>query len=114
MWQKELEELESRSLVKGQGITGMPSGKAIADPTFDMIAEQDKYKKVIEGLLIKLQIERRKVIEYIENIDDSMIRQIVFLRSVSCMTWNQVADEIGGNNSENSVRMLYNRFLNNN
>lgn len=49
--------------------------------------------------------------EYIENIDDSLIRQIITLRCVNGLEWGQVAASIGGNNTADSVRMLYNRYL---
>lgn len=49
--------------------------------------------------------------EYINRIDDSLIRQIIALRYINGLTWNQVAAHIGGGNTPDSVRMLHNRFL---
>lgn len=49
--------------------------------------------------------------EYIDNIDDSLIRQIIILRYVNGLTWEQVAASIGGNNTADSVRMMHDRFL---
>lgn len=49
--------------------------------------------------------------EYIDNIDDSLIRQIITLRYVNGLTWEQVAASIGGNNTADSVRMMHDRFL---
>ncbi|WP_236908829.1 hypothetical protein [Clostridium sp. Cult3] len=37
-----------------------------------------------------------EIYEYIDNIDDSLIRQIITLRYVSGLTWEQVAASIGG------------------
>ena len=48
---------------------------------------------------------------YVENIDDSLIRQIIILRHVNGLTWEQVAASIGGNNTADSVRMMHDRFL---
>jgi hypothetical protein len=111
MWQRELDAIECKSLIKGQVLTGMPFGSGVSDPTFNIVAEREKYRKIIEGKLAEVQVLRRKIIEYIDSIDDSLLRQIIFLRNVSCMSWNQVANEIGGNNTENSVRMMYNRHF---
>ena len=111
MWQRELDAIECKSLIKGQVLTGMPFGSGISDPTFNIVAEREKYRKIIEGKLAEVQVLRRKIIEYIDSIDDSLLRQIIFFRNVSCMSWNQVANEIGGNNTENSVRMMYNRHF---
>ena len=111
MWQKELDEIECKSLIKGQVITGMPYGSGISDPTFNIVAEREKYRKIIDGKLAEIQIARAKITDYICGIDDSLLRQVMFLRNVSCMSWGRVANEIGGSNTENSVRMIYNRHF---
>lgn len=49
--------------------------------------------------------------EYIDNIDDSLIRQIITLRYVNGLSWNQVAMSIGGNNTVDSVRKVAERYL---
>lgn len=49
--------------------------------------------------------------EYIESIDDSLIRQIIALRYINGLTWEQVAASIGGNNTADSVRKAAERFL---
>lgn len=48
---------------------------------------------------------------FIENIDDSLIRQIIALRYINGLTWDQVAVHIGGNNTAESVRKAAERFL---
>lgn len=47
----------------------------------------------------------------IANIDDSHIRRIVNLRVVEGLSWNRVADRIGGNNTEDSVKKSFYRYL---
>lgn len=64
---------------------------------------EDKYTELLE-----LQNE---VEEYIESIDDSRMRRIIRMRFLDKMTWNQVANNIGGNNTEDSIRMAFNRFF---
>lgn len=111
MWQKELNRLKCQSLLKGQQLTGMPSASGTKDKVGDFATRKADIELIIEGKLKEIQIQREKIIESINNIEDSLIRQIVFYRNVSCMSWKQVALEIGGNNTENSVRMAYNRFI---
>jgi hypothetical protein len=111
MWQKELERLQCKSLIKGQEITGMPFVTGTSDKVGDMATTMADIEAIIRGKLAEIQLQRKKIIEYIESIGDSMMRQIIFLRNVSCMSWNQIANEIGGNNSENSIRMMYNRYF---
>ena len=112
MWQIELERVECKSLTKGQVITGMPFVSGTSDPTFNIVAERERYRKIIDGKLAEIQITRAKIMEYICSIDDSLLRQIMFLRNVSCMNWNQVACELG--NTENCVKQIYSRHFKNN
>ena len=49
--------------------------------------------------------------EYIDNIDDSLIRQTITLRYVNGLAWEQVAASIGGNNTADSVRKIAERYL---
>ena len=49
--------------------------------------------------------------EYIETIDDSLLRQIITLRHVNGLTWDQVAASIGGGNTAENVRQAYSRFF---
>lgn len=49
--------------------------------------------------------------EFIERIEDSLVRQVISLRYINGLTWNQVADGIGGECTEESVRKLCERYL---
>lgn len=49
--------------------------------------------------------------EFMHNIDDSHIRRIVNLRYIEKLSWNEVANRIGGGNTEDSVRKMLERFL---
>ena len=110
MWQRELEIIRSQGLVKSPTISDMPKGEQKFDIS-DYVSAIADYEAVIRGLLAKVQIQRKKIIEYIEGVDDSLMKQIIFYRCVSCMTWQEVADAVGGNNTENSVKKAYSRFL---
>lgn len=109
MWQRELESLQCKSLAKGQEITGMPFNTGISDKIGDMATEMANIETIIRGLLARVQMEKKKILEFINNIDDSYIRQIVFMRNVSCMRWNKVAIQL--NNTEECVKKTYYRFL---
>lgn len=109
MWQRELDAIECKSLIKGQVLTGMPFGSGVSDPTFNIVAEREKYRKIIEGKLAEVQVLRRKIIEYIDSIDDSLLRQIIFLRNVSCMSWGEVATEL--DSTVGCVKQKYSRHF---
>ncbi|QAT43452.1 hypothetical protein [Aminipila luticellarii] len=111
MWQRELERLRCKSIVGSPEITGMPRGNNTSDPTAGLVASIEECEKIIEGKLAEIQFTRKKVIEYINNIEDSYMRQVVFYRNCSLMTWKQVAHEIGQGYTSESVRQSYCRFI---
>ena len=109
MWQKELDRLECQSLVKGQEITDMPRGYGTSDRVANIATEKADIELIIKGKLAEIQLQRKRIMGYINDIDDSLLRQVMFLRNVSCMNWNQVANELGS--SENCVKQIYSRHF---
>jgi len=80
--------------------------------------DYETYNKKLNRLQKKLSRRVKELIdlveetyEYIDNIDDSLIRQIISLRYINGLTWEQVAAHIGGNNTADSVRKATERFL---
>lgn len=111
MWQKELDKIQCKSLVKCQIITDMPRGGGTGDKTADIAIEVACIEKIISGKLLDIQYQRKKIINYINSIDDSLLRQVMFFRNVSCMQWTQIANELGGGNTENGVKQMYSRHF---
>lgn len=52
-----------------------------------------------------------EVAEFIHSIKDSRMRRIINLRFLQNLSWGKVAEKIGGGNTEDSVRMAFNRFM---
>jgi len=61
-----------------------------------------------EGELLELTTS---VEEYIQSISDSRIRRIIRYKFIDDMTWIQVAINIGGKATEESVRKEFERFF---
>ncbi len=56
-------------------------------------------------------LERKRLEEYINGIDDSLLRQIFTLRFVNGLPWEQVAFSVGGGNHGETVRQACYRYL---
>ena len=110
MWQNEIDKLRCKCLVKSPIISDMPRGGKCIDLA-DYAAEMADYEAIIKGLLAKVQVQRKRIMDYIEEIDDSLMRQIVYYRHITCMNWREVANNMGGNNTENGVKKAYSRFM---
>ena len=112
MWQRKLESLENQSLVKGQQITGMPSGGSrTTSKVEDRVMRLVEIRERIQNLRDKAEREQVRLLNYIEGIEDGFVRQIIVYRFVEDFTWKEVARKLGGNNSSESVRKAFQRFL---
>lgn len=67
-------------------------------------------KATLSELEMELLETLNDVEGFISSIKDSHIRRIVNLRVVEGLSWQKVADKIGGN-TEDSVRMAFERFM---
>ena len=98
--------------------------RATSDPTATIITRgkssskeevyaetEEEIKKCIDNLRIKCKREELKIIKYIETIPDSLTRSIFNLRFIELKTWLQVANALGGNNTEDSVKKICYRYL---
>lgn len=119
-----IRDIEAEGTVKDRvyggegGIQGF-NIEGVAAPEYDKALRELAYKKLLcEERKTKLKYLRLRIAEtvnevedFIASIDDSHIRRIVNLRVVYGMTWDQVAEKVGGGNTYMSVKKAYQRFL---
>ncbi|MHB9925505.1 RNA polymerase subunit sigma-24 [Clostridium botulinum] len=77
-----------------------------------------EYNRKAERLRRKLNKRIKELIdlvektnEFIEDIEDSLTRQIISLRYINGLTWEEVAANVGGGTTTESVRKVAERFL---
>lgn len=63
------------------------------------------------ALEVEIEETLNSVYDFIKTIDNSYDRRIVTMRIVDKMTWRQIAQNMGGGNTEDSVRKSFERFL---
>lgn len=68
-------------------------------------------KATLTSLEMELLETLNKVEEFIASVSDSRMRRIINLRFIENLSWNKVADRIGGGNTEDSVRKAFVRFI---
>lgn len=108
---RRLAELEAAAQGMTANITGMPHGSETGDPVARHVAEIADLKALIELNIQKCWYELNRLNRYIASIDDSFIRQILSLRYINGLPWNQVALSIGGGNTADGVRKAHDRFI---
>ena len=111
MWEDELSRIRAKSLVQSP-VGGGSHGSAVSDRVAQRGERVVELENRIQAKRDEIQELRNKAVEYITNgIPDSLTRMIVFYRCVSLFGWRRVAYEVGGNNTPDGVRMIYNRFM---
>ena len=85
----------------------------IYDPIAENVATIIDLERALKRNIAKRLYEKRKIMAFINNIDDCFIRLIFKLRFIDCKNWRDVAKEIGGGNTVEGVKKKCYRFLNN-
>lgn len=107
---KELEDLAGTPSIAH--LTGMPHAPSNnASKVERAAAEIVDLQAIIAARQIQCIHERARLERWISGIPDSLTRQIFQARFVEGMTWAQVAEAVGGKNTEGSVKMACNRYL---
>lgn len=109
--QRKLKELEVAATNCTAKITGLPHVSGVHDKIGDLgilIAEQ---KDLIELKIRQSIIEYNRLNRYITSVSDIQMRIILSLRYVNGLTWQQIADNIGGGNTADGIRKKHDRFL---
>ena len=110
---QQLEQL--RTIAEGTTVelTGMPNGTGVNDKVGNIAADIADIKAILELKIQEYYYQYNRLTRYIESIDDSLVRQIMTLRYIELKEWNDVANVIGGGNTEGSVKQMAYRYLKN-
>lgn len=109
--QRQLEELECLAEGTTQVITGMPHGSGTSDKVGRYAVRIADLRSMIDNRKARCWDELHRLNAYIDGVEDSLTRQILTLRYVNGMSWQQVADSVGGANTEDSVKKICYRYL---
>lgn len=108
--ERELERLRGRSLIQSP-MPNASHGSGISDKVGRLAEQCVDLEQLIREKKAEIQQQRDKALEYIYNIPDSLTRQVIYYRCVSLFSWKRVAYEVGGQNTEESVKKVYYRFF---
>ncbi len=91
---------------------GMPRGtKMIYDPIAESIANIVDLEEMLKINIKKRYYEEKKIMVYINSIDDCFTRLIFKMRFVDCKPWYTIANEVGGGNTTDTVSKCCYRYL---
>lgn len=111
--------------VSSPALSDMPKAQNVGNPTESAVLRvvqlesniQRKHEAVLDMRVIistrqtLCLLERKRLEEYINTVDDSLLRQIFTLRFVNGLPWEQVAFSIGKEYKGETARKLCYRYL---
>lgn len=103
--------LQSRATATTSSLSGLPNAPGYSDKVGDYAVAMADLKEIISERLEQCVVKLREVEMYISNIDDSLTRQVMMYRFAYDMSWRDVAAQVGGGNTEDSVRKMCYRYL---
>lgn len=112
--QRRIEELENLATKCTTTITGMPHGRGVSDKVGEYSVQLSDLKNLLELNIEKCFFELDKLDRCIQNVDDSLVRQIMTYRFVHGFSWVKISHVLGGYNSVDSLKKKLYRFLKNN
>lgn len=116
--EKQIQEIEK----EGSLLERKPGGVAGISHQIDGVPylEYNRKKTLLysrKATLTSLELELMETVnqieEFIASLDDSRIRRIINLRFVENLSWGKVAARIGGGNTEDSIKKMFYRFMEN-
>ncbi len=107
-----LASLRAAATPGAQVITGMPHAPGVYDRVGSLAVEIADMEGRINALREQLAREEVVIGAFIDGIRDDQTRMIFRLRFLRGLLWRQVAQVIGGGNTEASVKSVCYRYLN--
>lgn len=95
-------------------LSTQPRGNGVSDKVGEMATAIADLRTQLERIHTERLHEESKLYSYINTIPDALTRLILQYRFIDCLTWNEVADKIGGNHNEKSVSQICYRYIKDN
>lgn len=111
--QKRLDELErSIGSTSSPPLSDMPRAPHSVDSKVERLAaEITDLQAIIAARQIQCIHEKARLERWISDIPDSLTRQVFHYRFADCLSWREVAKNVGGGNTEGGVKMICYRYL---
>ena len=108
---REIERIWERLTSISPNLSGMPHGGGVHDKVGEGVVELVAKKEELEAQKRGFEQEEKEINDWIDSVEDLQINLILCLRFREKRSWNEVADEMGGINTEDSCRKMIDRFL---
>lgn len=106
-----LYNLRMASIPSAHPLDGMPRAPGVSDKVGALAIAIVDMEERISYLKEQIAQQEGKISAWISAIENDQTRQIFRMRFIGCLTWAEVAQVIGGRNTENGVKSVCYRYL---
>ena len=106
-----LYNLRMAAIPSAHPLDGMPRAPGVSDKVGALAIAIVDMEERISYLKEQIAQQEGKISAWISTIENDQTRQIFRMRFIGCLTWAEVAQVIGGRNTENGVKMICYRYL---
>lgn len=108
--QREAERLRQQCNTVSDTVSGSSPEYPYCKHTITIEGLQKQHEAQLHTAYLKAYSEQIKLEEFIQSVEDPLVREIIRLRFEDCLKWEQVADKIVGYEKD-SLRMRLSRYL---
>lgn len=101
-----LYNLRMAAIPSAHPLDGMPRAPGVSDKVGALAIAIVDMEERISYLKEQIAQQEGKISAWISTIENDQTRQIFRMRFIGCLTWAEVAQVIGGRNTENGVKMI--------
>ena len=105
-------ELRHSAQATSHAPDGMPRTKGVSDKVGTLAIAIVDLEERIAYLKEQIAQQEGKISAWISTIENDQTRQIFRMRFIGCLTWADVAQTVGGRNSDSGVRTACYRYIN--
>lgn len=104
-------DLEEAADVRSPILSAMPKGPASGDKLGRLVPAIADKRAEVERKVVAYEKLKQRLIDYIDHVPNHRLRLIFQLRFIDQMTWQDVAEYIGGKETEYSVKKACYRYV---
>ena len=105
-----LEDLQDSLSPRSPNLSGLPKAPGAHDKIGDTVPVILDSEEGISNLLLQLEQQEAEIMSWIRKTPPN-IQLIANLRFIDDLSWNEIADVIGGNETDCSVKNMFYRYL---
>lgn len=106
-----LEALRDALSLKSPILSDMPKAPGVRDKIGELVPAIVDQEAEIAQSLSTYQETRDRLLDYIHHVPNARIKMILMLRFIDQKSWQEVADAIGGRETEYSVKQACYRYV---